>query len=215
MAQQQMLILLCLALTLPIVRAYFSYHFQVRENELPTTLGRIPPIEKRTVLYMRNVDRLYVSVNVSTGIVSTLAPIDREEIDSIRFFIVNEVSEQSYCEISIDIIDVNDHFPELHKTTKHLLIPESFKVGHSLSLLTPIDQDSGYNGMISNITLASNDSRFSIIYDQKDSKYFSLVLEEPLDREQEPFIMIELNVTDFGVFILLKAAIFQHYENSL
>eukprot|EP00111_Clytia_hemisphaerica_P018077 TCONS_00053485-protein len=208
MAQQQILILLCLALTLPIVRAYFSYRFQVREHELlPLTLGRIPTIENGTVVFVRNIDPLYVNVNVSTGIVSTISPIDREEIESIRCFIVNEFSKQSLSQIIIDIIDVNDHYPEFHPSTKQLSISEYFKVGHSLSLLSPVDKDSGYNGMISNVTLKNNESRFSIVYNKKDSKYFSLVLEEPLDREDEPFIVIELMTTDCGSPSLSSKAI--------
>ncbi|XP_037403037.1 protocadherin gamma-A6-like isoform X9 [Pygocentrus nattereri] len=100
--------------------------------------------------------------------------------------------------VTVEILDVNDHSPTFPKEEIYLEISESATPGARFLLGSADDPDVGLNAL-QNYILSTND--FFIIKQHArpgGAKYAEMVLQKPLDREQEPRLSLTLTAVDGG-----------------
>ncbi|XP_053101883.1 protocadherin alpha-5-like [Hemicordylus capensis] len=97
-----------------------------------------------------------------------------------------------HCTILIEILDINDNAPEMSLKPMLVPVPEDSSPGVVVALISIIDRDSGVNGQVS-CSLLPTGLPFKLVSTFKN--YYSLVLAEPVDREQ---------VAEFSLVVLAK-----------
>ncbi|XP_054840773.1 protocadherin alpha-5-like [Eublepharis macularius] len=88
---------------------------------------------------------------------------------------------KGHCKVLIEVLDVNDNAPEVTVSSLSVPVPENSPPGTVVALLSISDKDSGANGQVI-CSLHPPGLPFKLTSTFKD--YYSLVLAEPLDREQ-------------------------------
>ncbi|XP_025023958.1 protocadherin Fat 2 [Python bivittatus] len=108
-----------------------------------------------------------------------------------------------YCTILIEVQDVNDNAPEIW--LKSLLVPvsEDSLPGMVVALISVSDRDSGINGQIS-CSLYPAGFPFRLVTTFKN--YYSLIVAEPLDREQMGEYKLIVRAQDQGTPTLLTTS---------
>ncbi|XP_066479056.1 protocadherin gamma-A12-like [Tiliqua scincoides] len=96
--------------------------------------------------------------------------------------------------VVIGVTDVNDHAPELAVTSLIASLPEDSPKGTVVALLHVQDQDSGNNGE----TACSVPRNLPFRLKKSYNNYYSLVLEEDLDRESMAAYNVTIKATDQG-----------------
>ncbi|KAM4875308.1 protocadherin beta-13-like isoform 1-T2 [Thomomys bottae] len=97
------------------------------------------------------------------------------------------------CAVLIQILDVNDHVPELTMSTFTSSIPENYPET-MVALFSVSDLDSGENGKIS----CSIPEELPFFLKSSAENIYTLVTERPLDRESRSEYNITITVTDLG-----------------
>ncbi|XP_054841126.1 protocadherin alpha-3-like [Eublepharis macularius] len=100
-----------------------------------------------------------------------------------------------YCSVVIELIDVNDNAPEM--SLKSLIVPvmEDSPLGMVVALISVLDRDSGANGQV-NCSLHPPGLPFKLVSTFKN--YYSMVVAEPLDREQVSEYRLIVTAQDQG-----------------
>ncbi|XP_062045918.1 protocadherin alpha-9-like [Lepus europaeus] len=98
-----------------------------------------------------------------------------------------------HCTVLVEVVDENDHAPELTVKTLWLPVKEDAPVGTVIALITVSDRDSGANGQVS--CALTPDVPFRLLSTFRN--YYSLVLESGLDREL---------VSGYGVVVTARDA---------
>ncbi|CAG5990908.1 unnamed protein product, partial [Menidia menidia] len=121
-----------------------------------------------------------------TGTVTNIKNIDFEEKNAYEIRV--QASDgalfpmTSHAKLLIEVLDVNDNAPEITVTSLLSTVKEDASTGTAIALVSVFDKDGGKNGMVS--CKISNDVPFKLETNYK--KYYSLVVDGPLDRESEP-----------------------------
>ncbi|KFP25710.1 Protocadherin beta-5, partial [Colius striatus] len=98
----------------------------------------------------------------------------------------------------VEVQDVNDNSPVFPEKSIVIEIPETTSPGSRLPLENARDKDIGSNGL-QNYSLGSNTHFTLSLETRKDGiKYPELVLEQQLDREEQPEMNLVLTATDGG-----------------
>ncbi|XP_038157802.1 protocadherin-10 isoform X3 [Cyprinodon tularosa] len=132
----------------------------------------------------------YLEVNLENGILFVNEKMDREELCERRpscFLHLQVVIENplELYRVEVEILDVNDNSPSFPWTEFNLDITESAAPGSRFPLESAQDQDVGTNSLRS-YQLSSNQHFVLNIQTRNDgSKFAELVLDTPLDREQQ------------------------------
>ncbi|XP_062986173.1 protocadherin alpha-3-like isoform X4 [Elgaria multicarinata webbii] len=100
-----------------------------------------------------------------------------------------------YCSIVIEVLDVNDNAPEMLFKSLSVPVPEDSLPGVVVALISVSDRDSGANGQIS-CSLYPPGLPFKLASTFKN--YYSLVVAEPLDREQVAEYKLVIRAQDQG-----------------
>ncbi|XP_054841965.1 protocadherin alpha-2-like isoform X3 [Eublepharis macularius] len=100
-----------------------------------------------------------------------------------------------HCKVLIEVLDVNDNAPEVAVSSLSVPVPENSQPGTVVALLSISDKDSGANGQVS-CSLHPPGLPFKLTSTFKD--YYSLVLAEPLDREQVAEYTLVVTAQDQG-----------------
>ena len=193
------------------------HKFSILEEQAPTTLGKINfssfnnnthrnNITAKQIIFLKQQNRFLIDIDTKTGAISSLAPIDREEIEFIRIWIVDLPPREDVIisEIVIEIIDINDNQPRFVSSVLHASIPENARIGDAIELPLPMDPDSSRNGVIKKITILDNGEstvpRFSVYFKSEHQHWYLLLSPggTELDRELEPFILLNVSCTDSG-----------------
>ncbi|KAK3557935.1 hypothetical protein QTP86_003860 [Hemibagrus guttatus] len=104
------------------------------------------------------------------------------------------VPRSSQCRITVDILDMNDNYPEITIKSLKNTVKEDTPVGTVIALVGVSDRDTGDNSKVY-LTINKN-IPFTL---NKSSEYhYELLISEPLDREITPEYDITLLVTDKG-----------------
>ncbi|KAG7465375.1 hypothetical protein MATL_G00175780 [Megalops atlanticus] len=145
----------------------------------------------------------YLEVNLENGILFVNEKIDREELceQSATCFLHLQVVIENPLElyrVEVEILDVNDNSPGFPWSEFNLEITESAAPGSRFPLESAQDQDVGTNSLRTYL-LSGNEHFVLDIQTRNDgSKFAELVLQTPLDREQQKTHQMELTAVDGG-----------------
>ncbi|XP_035377230.1 protocadherin gamma-A11-like isoform X1 [Electrophorus electricus] len=147
--------------------------------------------------------REYIGLNVDKGTLVVRERIDREELCahvspcSLHFQIILE-NPMELHRIDVEIIDINDHAPSFARGEIHFQISESALPGAKFSLDSAQDPDVGIN-TLQRYTLSPADM-FSLkeITSNDGLKYVEMLLQTPLDRENQEEYKLLLTAFDGG-----------------
>ncbi|XP_051019085.1 protocadherin beta-14 [Acomys russatus] len=134
-------------------------------------------------------------INTDTGEIRVKKRLDFEEIQSYRMEI--EASDggglSGICTVVIDVIDVNDHAPELTMSLLMSDIPEN-SPETVVAIFGISDPDSGDNGKM----VCSIQDHLPFLLKPSEENFYTLVTEGALDRESKAEYNITITATDLG-----------------
>ncbi|XP_038131605.1 protocadherin gamma-A11-like isoform X22 [Cyprinodon tularosa] len=145
----------------------------------------------------------YVELNRERGVLIIKERIDREV--SCGFTSPCALHLQMILEnpmelfrITIEITDINDNAPSFASSEKRFEISESAIVGSKFVLEKAVDADIGVNGLQSYMLRPTSNFDLKLENQADGSKKVEMVLQKPLDREQEREISLLLTAVDGG-----------------
>lgn len=146
----------------------------------------------------------YLEVDLETGALYVNEKIDREELckQTIPCLLHLEVFLENPLElfrVEIEVLDINDNPPNFPETDITVEITESAIPGTRFPVENAFDPDVGTNAL-STYDITSNNYFYLDMQTQGDgNKFAELVLERPLDREQQAVHKYVLTAVDGGV----------------
>ncbi|KAG7266045.1 hypothetical protein CRUP_013774 [Coryphaenoides rupestris] len=148
-------------------------------------------------------DAEYIQLDKERGVLLIKERIDREAICrqttpcALRFQIILEKPMEFYT-ITVEVTDINDNPPTFEKSEVHFKISESAMSGAKFVLDRAVDLDVGPNGLQS-YDLKPTDNFDLKLHSQVDgTKNVEMVLQKPLDREQNDIVSLILTAVDGG-----------------
>ncbi|XP_069396059.1 protocadherin-16 [Paralichthys olivaceus] len=163
----------------------------------------LPPGETASLYFISDHEGTGVgsdlNIDETTGIITTARRLDREQRDHYSFIAVTMTGVT--IEVSVTVIDINDHVPVFPKKKAFLKIPEHTAVGTRFSLEPATDADKdqlttqGYAIREGNVGQA-----FRLETKRATNKvlYIDLVVNGPLDREKRSSYSLILEAFDGG-----------------
>ncbi|XP_055082382.1 protocadherin-10-like isoform X3 [Periophthalmus magnuspinnatus] len=145
----------------------------------------------------------YVEVNLENGVLFVNERIDREELCeqslscSFHLQVVIENPLELY-RVEVEILDVNDNSPSFPWTEFNLDISESATPGSRFPLESAQDLDVGSNSLRTYLLSVNEHFLLDIQTRSDGSKFAELVLQSPLDREQQSTHQMVLTAVDGG-----------------
>ncbi|XP_016161263.1 PREDICTED: protocadherin beta-4-like, partial [Ficedula albicollis] len=205
---------LCLSafLALPLARAEPIRYSVAEEAESGSLVGKLaedagltpPQLSARRARLLSEDGRQHLRLDRGSGRLLVAGRLDREELcahsatcmlpfelllsDPLQFFRVEVVIE-----------DINDHSPLFRKEQVTFKIPETSEPGSRFPLEVARDLDIGSNS-IQAYRISPENEDFSVSYGSRseDDKYLELVLEKPLDREEQAEMSFSVIAEDGG-----------------
>ncbi|XP_051973635.1 protocadherin-10-like [Xyrauchen texanus] len=147
--------------------------------------------------------RQYLEVNLENGVLFVNERIDREELCehnpycSFHLQVVIENPLELY-RVEVEILDVNDNSPVFPWSEFNLDISESAVAGSRFPLESAQDLDIGDNSLRSYLLSVNEHFVLDVQTRSDGSKFAELVLESPLDREQQKTHLMVLTAVDGG-----------------
>ncbi|XP_048838503.1 protocadherin gamma-A11-like isoform X32 [Brienomyrus brachyistius] len=145
----------------------------------------------------------YVELNTDKGILVVNERIDRETLckkTNLCSFNVEIILENpiQLIEITIEIMDINDHAPTFPKDEINIEISETALPGSRFLLDSAYDPDVGIN-TIQSYSLKPTDNFVLKQETRPDgSKYIEMMLQSPVDREKQEDLSLTLTAIDGG-----------------
>ncbi|XP_047209296.1 protocadherin beta-16-like [Girardinichthys multiradiatus] len=153
-------------------------------------------------IFTRDSDE-YVELNRERGVLLVKEGIDRETLCkkttpcALHFQIILENPIEFYS-VAIQITDINDNAPSFERSEKKFKISESAVIGAKFVLERAVDLDVGMNDLKS-YTLNPTEKFALKLHNNPDgNKNVEMVLQKPLDREQQQNINLVLTAVDGG-----------------
>uniref|UniRef100_H3C3R9 Protocadherin alpha subfamily C, 2 n=1 Tax=Tetraodon nigroviridis TaxID=99883 RepID=H3C3R9_TETNG len=147
--------------------------------------------------------RQYVEMNLENGVLFVNERIDREELCeqslscAFHLQVVIENPLELY-RVELEILDVNDNSPSFPWTEFNLDISESAAPGSRFPLESAQDSDVGSNSLRTYLLSVNEHFLLDIQTRSDGSKFAELVLQTPLDREQQSAHQMVLTAVDGG-----------------
>ncbi|XP_037833385.1 protocadherin gamma-A5 isoform X27 [Kryptolebias marmoratus] len=145
----------------------------------------------------------YTELKTDKGVLVVKERIDREQLCgettpcSFSFEMILE-NPMELHQITVEITDINDHSPTFESEKVDFDISESATSGARFSLTSAEDEDVGVNGL-KEYFLTENDHFVLKQHSNSDGKnYAEMVLQNPLDRETNPYLSLKLIAVDGG-----------------
>uniref|UniRef100_A0A667WKF1 Cadherin domain-containing protein n=1 Tax=Myripristis murdjan TaxID=586833 RepID=A0A667WKF1_9TELE len=145
----------------------------------------------------------YIELKTDKGILVVSERIDREQLCqevtpcSFSFEVILE-NPMELHRVTVEINDINDNSPMFRKDEIKFEISESATLGSRFMLASAEDADVGNNGLQKYI-LTTNDMFVLKQHSTPDGKkYAEMILQKPLDRENQPKISLKLIALDGG-----------------
>ncbi|XP_066445324.1 protocadherin gamma-B5-like [Eleutherodactylus coqui] len=142
-----------------------------------------------------NARRLF-TIDSANGDIKVLGNLDYETSDIYEMIVVAKDGggHVAHCKVSIQVIDVNDNFPEITMKSFLSTIPEDSPPGTLMALLNVHDSDSGVNSEV--VCHISDTLAFQLI--PSSSSYYKLVTAGTMDRERNPSYNVTIQCMDSG-----------------
>lgn len=164
----------------------------------------ISKLSSRRFRIVSGSNKQHLEVNLENGILFINEKIDREEVCelqavcSLHLQVVMENPLELY-RVEVDIVDINDNAPSFPWHDYVLEVTESAAPGARFPLESAHDPDAGSNSL--RTYKLSPNGFFSLeVQSRSDgSKFAELLLERPLDREQQKTHRVLLTAMDGGV----------------
>uniref|UniRef100_A0A8C5P376 Protocadherin Fat 2 n=1 Tax=Jaculus jaculus TaxID=51337 RepID=A0A8C5P376_JACJA len=138
------------------------------------------------------------SINQDTGLIETLAPLDREFVHDYWLTVMavdkGSVPLSSVTEVYIEVTDVNDNAPRMSRPVFYPSIQEDAPLGTSVLQLDAWDPDSSSQGKLTFNITGGNHMGFFVIH----SSTGLLSTARQLDRETKDEHVLEVTVLDNG-----------------
>ncbi|XP_061901329.1 protocadherin-10b isoform X2 [Entelurus aequoreus] len=145
----------------------------------------------------------YLEVNLENGVLFVNEKIDREQIckQSASCQLNMEVFLENPLElfrVEIEVADINDNPPSFPEADITVEISESATPGTRFPLESAVDPDVGSNSLRAYDMTTNNYFRLDVHSQADGTKFAELVLEKPLDREQQAAHRYVLTAVDGG-----------------
>ncbi|XP_066480585.1 protocadherin alpha-13-like [Tiliqua scincoides] len=135
----------------------------------------------------------------NTGEIRLKGKLDFEEVNLYEIQVLaidkGHAPMQGNCKVLIAVLDENDNSPEMSLKSLSVPVPEDAPLGTVVALISISDRDFGVNGQVS---CSMNPARLPFKLLSTFKNYYSLVLSELLDREQEAEYKLVLTAQDQG-----------------
>nr|XP_019780128.1 protocadherin alpha-12 isoform X4 [Tursiops truncatus] len=143
-------------------------------------------------------EKCMFSINAETGEIRIYGKLDFEENNEYEIQ-VNAIdkgipSMAGHCTVLVEVLDLNDNTPEVMITSLSLPVREDAQVGTVIALISVSDRDSGANGQVT--CSLTPQVPFKLVSTFK--KYYSLVLDSALDRENMANYEVVVTARDAG-----------------
>uniref|UniRef100_A0A8C2J6L4 Protocadherin gamma-C3 n=1 Tax=Cyprinus carpio TaxID=7962 RepID=A0A8C2J6L4_CYPCA len=163
----------------------------------------VAKLSSRRFRIVSGAKKQYLEVNLENGILFVNEKIDREELceQSPGCFLHLQVVIENPLElyrVEVEILDVNDNAPSFPWSEFNLEITESAAPGSRFPLESAQDLDVGSNSLRSYLLSANQHFVLDIQTRNDGSKFAELVLQSPLDREQQKTHEMVLTAVDGG-----------------
>ncbi|KAM8848074.1 uncharacterized protein ACB058_011858 [Synchiropus picturatus] len=145
----------------------------------------------------------FILLNKERGLLVIKERIDREAICgetapcALHFQIALENPIEIF-QVTVEITDINDNDPVFEKDARNFEISESAIVGSKFMLEKALDADIGQNGLQSYTLHPSDHFKLKLHSESDGSKKVEMILQKPLDREQEESSTLLLTAVDGG-----------------
>ncbi|XP_037117241.1 protocadherin alpha-3-like isoform X13 [Syngnathus acus] len=159
-------------------------------------------LNSEIVYSLRSKDQDHVldvfEIEGQTGVIKVKGHIDYEEKKAYEIRV--EATDKgnppmsAHCKVLVEVLDVNDNAPEVTVTSLLNGVPEDAIVGTAVALVSLFDKDGGENGHVT--VHIQNKVPFKLEENYKN--YYSLLVDEPLDRENAPHYNITIVAKDNG-----------------
>lgn len=170
----------------------------------PITRLMVSQADNRTVtchLLAPN-DEFPFSVEPQTCKVSLIAQIDREIRDNYIIVVLAETETEpplsALTEVTLQVLDENDHTPQFESNTYGLLVAENVEQGSPILRVAAYDLDLNSNGEIRySLATDANEENFSSVF-TIDAYTGWISTMTPLDKEKRPEYKFHVVATDNG-----------------
>ncbi|CAL8269031.1 unnamed protein product [Boreogadus saida] len=145
--------------------------------------------------------RGWFSISENSGLVTSAAPLDREEASHIMLNI--SAKDQglqpkiSYTQLLVNITDVNDQVPTFAQRSYHVTLAEHAPAGSELLLLTASDDDLGANGSVCFTFDAETPAAVQELF-RLEASTGRLSTAAELDREDQGSYLLQVRAADGG-----------------
>ncbi|KAM6148973.1 protocadherin beta-8-like [Erethizon dorsatum] len=135
-------------------------------------------------------------INPLTGEIRLMDQLDFEKIQSYEVNVEakDTGSFAGKCTVLIQVLDMNDHAPEITMSALTNSIPEN-SYETVVAVFSVSDLDSGENGKINCFI---QDEHLPFLLKSSSENFYTLLTESPLDRESRSEYNITITVTDLG-----------------
>ncbi|KAM9376024.1 uncharacterized protein KZ484_008559 [Pholidichthys leucotaenia] len=136
-------------------------------------------------------------INTRSGEVILTGKVDYEKTRNFQINIraSDDGGLSGSCKLIVDILDMNDNYPDIHIMSKSNVISENAKINTVVTMINVEDADSAENGKV--LCNINDDNNF--ILKSTSEKFYSLVTDSELDRERSSDYNITVTCSDEGV----------------
>ncbi|KAM4652998.1 protocadherin beta-16-like [Amazona ochrocephala] len=212
MATARQVLCLCAFLSLPHARAEPIRYSVAEESESGSVVANVAEdaglapaqLSARRARLLSEDGRQHFRLDPGTGRLVVAERLDREELCGqsatctlpFELLLANPVQ---FFRVEVTVEDINDHAPVFPEERVTLKIPETSNVGSRFPLEGARDLDIGSNS-IQSYSIAPKKEYFSVDFGSRteDDKYIELILEKPLDREEQAEMDFSLIAMDGG-----------------
>ncbi|XP_062870804.1 protocadherin alpha-8-like [Trichomycterus rosablanca] len=185
------------------------YKAQVQENAVPGTLilklNATDPDEgvNGEIMYTFKEGQRGIAdkfaVNNITGEITVAGHLDYEEANAYEIRVQardrGHSPLASHCKVLVEVLDLNDHAPDIKLSSLLDNVPEDAKKGTVIAFITVKDKDGGKNGKV-HCSISQNSP---FVLESTQGKYYSLVLNDAFDREDTSEYNVSITAIDEGV----------------
>ncbi|XP_029020994.1 protocadherin alpha-8-like isoform X11 [Betta splendens] len=144
-----------------------------------------------------NIDDKF-ALDENTGELSVKGNIDYEENQAYEIRVQardkGTPPRSAHSKVLVEVIDTNDNAPEISVSSLMSPVKEDAEIGSAVAMVTITDKDGGKNGLTSCKIAGSVPFKLKSNY----KNYYSLLVDEPLDRESVSQYNVSITATDEG-----------------